>query len=108
MITLANAVGDKVSLPLLAPALQGVGSAAVNAIPWPSGVAWATASSADGVLPDTISVTVTPTATTGSVAEAVLVIFADPRAGDPPANVRFVPIIYMEVSNINYMPIIRQ
>lgn len=104
-ITFVNATGKSVTIPLAMPAAGALGAASPESV-WPSGVPWAAASSVDDTLPDALTVTVDPTLATENPGFAMLVIFADARAGAPPSNVRFVPLLFMRTTPATYMPII--
>ncbi|MEZ4639335.1 MAG: hypothetical protein R2856_30965 [Caldilineaceae bacterium] len=62
-----------------------------SAIVWPS-VAWATMQSTGNVMPDTLTIRVTPTAMTAPQEKAYLLIIADERVGTFPSNVKVAEV----------------
>lgn len=95
-----------------------VRASAVN-IDWTSDVSWLAARSDDGNILDTLTLTTNPDALFGTNGSAVLptgegsvrallIIIADPRAGNFPDNVRFVPVIYMCADTQVFMPVIQK
>lgn len=89
LLELSGAHGESVSL-AVGSAVRG--AEAANSIAWPSGVDWVTASSADGVVPDTLTVTTTVASSMTDFSLAYVLLFGDVRAGQPPDNVRLVTV----------------
>jgi hypothetical protein len=107
---LRDAAGNESSLVMPAARwagkLMGVEGVDEVLVDWPSDSPWATASSETGVIPDLMTVTVDPAAAEGNLDQAVLVIVADRRGGNPPANVHIVPIQYLCAAGQSHLPII--
>ncbi len=77
-------------------------------ISWPSGVSWATASSVDGIVSDTMKVVVTGSSFPGSYQQAALIMVADAKAGSFPDNVRYVSINGMNAASMIMMPVVQR
>ena len=60
------------------------------------------------MIPDVLTLAITPASTTSNPDQAVLIIVADRRAGNPPANVRIVPIQYLCAAGQVHLPIIER
>jgi hypothetical protein len=74
------------------PLPEGIVASNVNS-EWPSGLPWLSATSRTDMLPDTMTLTASPVLTTTEPADhGLVVIVADRRAGDPPGNVRLIPV----------------
>ena len=69
----------------------------------PSPVDWLTASTGTGIVPDTITLTVSRTAALTETVDMTLLLVADPSAVPAPGNVRQVPISVCPAS-ITYLP----
>ncbi len=100
-IVLSNNLGETFTAQLAQPD-RGLLSAAATS--WPSGVPWATAESTGNAIPDTLTVTVSPTLSSSAADTAVLVIIADERAGDTAENAVFVPLSLLKASGQIFLP----
>ncbi len=85
-------------------AALGTDELSAASVSWPSGVAWAGALSADGVVSDVLTVGFYGDKLTPSHGSAVLVIVADAQAGDYPDNVRFIPIDLLKATSSLMLP----
>ncbi len=90
------------------PALSYTDSVDEVQVTWPSDAPWVTANSESGMIPDVLTLAITPASTTSNPDQAVLIIVADRRAGNPPANVRIVPIQYLCAAGQVHLPIIER
>lgn len=83
------------------------GERAATATDWPSGVPWATAASTGTTIPDTLTVTISPTLMTTSAGHALLLVVGDPRSGDYPENIGVVTIDALKTDNTPfYLPVL--
>ena len=100
--------------------LQGAPKAEIMAsadeVPWNSYAPWVKAASEDGVVEDTMTVTVDPnivisgttsTISTTTFAKAVVVLVVDPRAGDvlEKESIVTIPVTYLCAKSQLYLPI---
>lgn len=76
-------------------------------IEWPSGAPWVSANSSVGQVGDLLTVSIDPTQLPADAEfeEAMLILIADPRAGEEPDNVRFVPVYFMCAQSAISLPI---
>ncbi|MBV7330877.1 hypothetical protein KFU94_22060 [Chloroflexi bacterium TSY] len=114
LLELRDGKGNRTEMQV--PAQPEVTSSSVN-VDWESAVPWIPARSADANIRDTLTLTVDAsklvTTTTGtatlingrSIAEAMLILIADPRAGRAPDNVRAVPVTFFCAQSQIFLPI---
>ncbi len=101
LVTFEGATGDRATIDLPAPEIS---ASAVASTTWPSGAAWATASSRTSQIPDTLTVTVDPNQRGADSQQAVLVLVGDERAGDSPTNVKLIPLNLTCSNGRAYLP----
>lgn len=85
----------------------GIKPKEASSVEWPSGESWLSASSSVGEVGDFLTISIDPTELPEDVssAEAMLILIADPIAGEEPENVRFVPITYLCAQTAISIPI---
>ena len=85
--------------------VAGMGSGLSAAdISWPSGVDWVSASSVDGIVSDTIKVTVDGSKFSGNFQQAVLILVANTQTGTFPDNVFYVDIYGFTATSTLFLP----
>ncbi|MFZ1753994.1 MAG: VCBS repeat-containing protein [Caldilineaceae bacterium] len=83
-------------------------ASSVSASNWPSGLAWASASSAGTTVPDTITIAISPSLMPKGYGAGVLLVLADDRAGAFPENVKFSEFTVVRTDTPFYLPIIQR
>jgi hypothetical protein len=104
VLVVRDGEGNETTVPLP----DGVVASSVQS-EWPSGLPWLSAASQKDEIPDTLTLTARPVLTTTAPADhGLVVIVADRRAGDPPGNVRLVPVSILCAEDFIHMPVIRR
>ena len=89
-----------------APPRASNSARAISASEWPSGLTWASATSAGVVAPDTITIAISPTLMTGNAGNGVLLVLADERAGTFPDNLKIVEFLALKTDTPVFLPIL--
>ncbi|MBI1296854.1 hypothetical protein GC175_18015 [bacterium] len=97
-IVLVNALGEEYRIEVPEDA-----QVSASATVWPS-VPWATVQSTGNLMPDTITITATPTVMAQPREEAILLIIADERTGVYPNNIKVIPVIAAKDQFLNFLP----
>lgn len=106
VLVMEDSAGQESRLTL--PANPRLTAAGADGITWPSGSPWVSAASEDGIIPDTITLSVDPSMRRADIDEAVLIVVADKSAGAAPANVRIIPIRLMCAKGQVNLPVVRR
>lgn len=105
LIDLHDSLGNFSTLPVTP--LIGIKPKEASSVEWTSAEPWLSASSTVGQVGDFLTVSIDPSELPegATKAEAMLILIADPIAGEEPDNVRFVPITYLCAQTAISMPI---
>ncbi|MCL4835671.1 MAG: hypothetical protein KJZ86_24750 [Caldilineaceae bacterium] len=104
----ALVLGDGFSEYSLPAAGAGGVTRSLSANNWPSGLAWASASSPGSTVIATISVAISPTLMTADVGKGLLLVLADDRAGAYPNNLKISEFVVIRTDTPLFLPVIQR